>query len=232
MYFYFNNNSSESFKVILSDFPELPFVQEEIKSVEVGGKDGTLTKRTGKYKDLLISLECELLDIENYNEAIRNINNWFSEIEDNRLFFLDNPSKCYKVKKVTTGDIKNELNIYGAFTIEFTCYPFIYSIEEYEIEISNNSEFYYSGDIETYPRIILSGCRGDIQITINDITTQFNSTDGEIVIDYPQVLDKEGVSITNSMIGKFPKLIKGINSIFWTGTIQGVRIKENALYRG
>lgn len=232
MYFYFNNNSSESFKVILSDFLELPFVQEEIKSVEVGGKDGTLTKRTGKYKDLLISLECELLDIENYNEAIRNINNWLSEIEDNRLFFLDNPSKCYKVKKVTTGNIKNELNIYGAFTIEFTCYPFIYSTEEYEIEISNNSEFYYSGDIETYPRIILSGCRGDIQITINDITTQFNSTDGEIVIDYPQALDKEGVSITNSMIGKFPKLIKGINSIFWTGTIQGVRIKENALYRG
>ena len=232
MYFYFNNNSSESFKVILSDFPELPFVQEEIKSVEVGGKDGTLTKRTGKYKDLLISLECELLDIENYNEAIRNINNWLSEIEDNRLFFLDNPSKCYKVKKVTTGNIKNELKIYGAFTIEFTCYPFIYSTEEYEIEISNNSEFYYSGDIETYPRIILSGCRGDIQITINDITTQFNSTDGEIVIDYPQALDKEGVSITNSMIGKFPKLIKGINSIFWTGTIQGVRIKENALYRG
>lgn len=232
MYFYFNNNSSESFKVILSDFPELPFVQEEIKSLEVGGKDGTLTKRTGKYKDLLISLECELLDIENYNEAIRNINNWLSEIEDNRLFFLDNPSKCYKVKKVTTGNIKNELNIYGAFTIEFTCYPFIYSTEEYEIEISNNSEFYYSGDIETYPRIILSGCRGDIQITINDITTQFNSTDGEIVIDYPQALDKEGVSITNSMIGKFPKLIKGINSIFWIGTIQGVRIKENALYRG
>ena len=232
MYFYFNNNSSESFKVILSDFPELPFVQEEIKSVEVGGKDGTLTKRTGKYRDLPIILECELLDIENYNEAIRNINNWLSEIEDNRLFFLDNPSKCYKVKKVTTGNIKNELNIYGAFTIEFTCYPFIYSTEEYEIEISNNSEFYYSGDIETYPRIILSGCRGDIQITINDITTQFNSADGEIVIDYPQALDKEGVSITNSMIGKFPKLIKGINSIFWTGTIQGVRIKENALYRG
>lgn len=232
MYFYFNNNSSESFKVILSDFPELPFVQEEIKSVEVGGKDGTLTKRTGKYKDLLISLECELLDIENYNEAIRNINNWLNDIEDNRLFFLDNPSKCYKVKKVTTGNIKNELNIYGTFTIECTCYPFVYSTEEYEIEISNNSEFYYSGDIETYPRIILSGCRGDIQITINDITTQFNSTDGEIVIDYPQVLDKEGVSITNSMIGKFPKLIKGINSIFWTGTIQGVRIKENALYRG
>ena len=232
MYFYFNNNSSESFKVILSDFPELPFVQEEIKSVEVGGKDGTLTKRTGKYKDLAISLECELLDIENYNEAIRNINNWLNDIEDNRLFFLNNPSKCYKVKKVTTGNIKNELNIYGAFTIEFTCYPFIYSTEEYEIEISNNSEFYYSGDIETYPRIILSGCRGDIQITINDITTQFNSADGEIVIDYPQALDKEGVSITNSMIGKFPKLIKGINSIFWTGTIQGVRIKENALYRG
>ena len=232
MYFYFNNNSSESFKVILSDFPELPFVQEEIKSVEVGGKDGTLTKRTGKYKDLLISLECELLDIDNYNEAIRNINNWLNDIEDNRLFFLNNPSKCYKVKKVTTGNIKNELNIYGAFTIEFTCYPFIYSTEEYEIEVSNNSEFYYSGDIETYPRMILSGCRGDIQITINDITTQFNNTDGDIVIDYPQALDKEGESITNEMIGKFPTLIKGINNISWTGTIKGMKIKENALYRG
>ena len=231
MYFYFNNNSSESFKVILSDFPELPFVQEEIKSVEVGGKDGTLTKRTGKYKDLLISLECELLDIENYNEAIRNINNWLNDIEDNRLFFLNNPSKCYKVKKVTTGNIKNELNIYGAFTIEFTCYPFIYSTEEYEIEISNNSEFYYSGDIETYPRIILSGCRGDIQITINDITTQFNSTYGEIVIDYPQALNGD-IAITNKMIGKFPTLIKGINNISWTGTIEKVSIIENALYRG
>ena len=121
MYFYFNNNSSESFKVILSDFPELPFVQEEIKTVEVGGKDGTLTKRTGRYKDLTISLECELLDIENYNEAIRNINNWLSEIEDNRLFFLDNPSKCYKVKKVTTGNIKNELNI-KVGELETNCY--------------------------------------------------------------------------------------------------------------
>ena len=232
MYFYFNNNSSESFKVILSDFPELPFVQEEIKSVEVGGKDGTLTKRTGKYNDLLISLECELLYIDNYNEAIRNINNWLNDIEDNRLFFLNNPSKCYKVKKVTTGNIKNELNIYGAFTIEFTCYPFIYSTEEYEIEVSNNSEFYYSGDIETYPRIIVSGCRGDIQITINDIKTKFNNTDGDIVIDYPQALNEEGASITNEMIGKFPTLIKGINNISYTGTIEGVKIKENALYRG
>jgi predicted phage tail component-like protein len=232
MYFYFNNNSSESFKVILSDFPQLPFVQEEIKLVEVGGKDGTLTKRTGKYKDLVISLECELLDIENYNEAIRNINNWINDIEDNRLFFIDNPSRCYKVKKVTAGNIKNELNIYGTFTIEFTCYPFIYSTEEYEIEVNNNSEFYYSGDIETHPRIVLSGCSGNIQITINDIATQLNDTDGQIIIDYPQALNEEGKSITNNMIGKFPTLIKGINSISWTGTIKGMKIKENALYRG
>lgn len=231
MYFYFNNNSSESFGVILSDFPELPFVQEEIKSVEVGGKDGTLTKRTGKYKDLTLSLECELLDIENYNEAIRNINNWLNYIEDNRLFFMDNPSKCYKVKRVTVGSIKNELNIYGAFTIEFTCYPFIYSTEEYEIEVNNNSEFYYSGDIETYPQIILSGCSGNIQIIINDITTQFNDIDGDLTIDYPEVLN-DGIAVTNKMIGKFPTLIKGVNNISWNGTIGTMKIKENALYRG
>ena len=80
--------------------------------------------------------------------------------------------------------------------------------------------------------MILSGCRGDIQITINDITTQFNDTNGDIIIDYPQALDGEGKSITNSMIGKFPIFKKGINNISWTGTIENVKIKENALYRG
>ena len=109
MYFYFNNNISDDLGIVLSEIPVLPFVSEEIKQVEVGGMFGTLTKRTGKYKDLLITLECSLLDIENYYEVIRNVNNWVNFIEDNKLILSDNLDKCYKVKKVVLGDIKNEL---------------------------------------------------------------------------------------------------------------------------
>ena len=94
-----------------------------------------------KYAEKEISLECELLDIENYNEAIRNINNWLNDIEDNRLFFLNNPSKCYKVKKVTTGNIKNELHIYGAFTIEFTCSSSKVLFSTFPIKVLNSFIF-------------------------------------------------------------------------------------------
>ncbi|MBP3931790.1 MAG: phage tail family protein [Peptostreptococcaceae bacterium] len=231
MYFYFNNNISDDLNIVLSDFPVLPFVQEEIKQVEVGGVFGTLTKRTGKYKDLSIAVECALLDMENYHEAIRKINNWCYEIEDNRLFFSDNAEKCYKVKKVTIGDIKNELTLYGSFTIEFLCYPFIFNSLESEIEITNSCEYLYNGDIETYPRVVLEDCTGNIQITFNDNTTQFNEVEGTVVIDYPQVLNGD-IAITNKMIGNFPTLEKGINNISWAGTIGKVKIKENALYRG
>ena len=231
MYFYFNNNISDDLGIVLSEIPVLPFVSEEIKQVEVGGMFGTLTKRTGKYKDLLITLECSLLDIDNYYEAIRKINNWCNIIEDNRLFFSDNAEKCYKVKKVIIGDIKNELTMYGSFTIEFLCYPFIFNSLESAIEITNNCEYLYNGDIETFPKIVLSGCSGNIQLAFNDDITQFNDINGELIIDYPQALNN-GIAVTNRMIGKFPKLIKGINNISWSGTINKVHIVENALYRG
>ena len=231
MYFYFNNNISDDLGIVLSEIPVLPFVSEEIKQVEVGGMFGTLTKRTGKYKDLLITLECSLLDIDNYYEVIRNVNNWVNSIEDNKLILSDNLNKCYKVKKVIIGDIKNELTMYGSFTIEFLCYPFIFNSLESEIEITNSCEYLYNGDIETYPRVVLEDCTGNIQITFNDNTTQFNEVEGTVVIDYPQVLNGD-IAITNKMIGNFPTLEKGINNISWAGTIGKVKIKENALYRG
>lgn len=231
MYFYFNNNISDDLDIVLSKIPVLPFVSEEIKQVEVGGMFGTLTKRTGKYKDLLITLECSLLDIDNYYEVIRNVNNWVNSIEDNKLILSDNLNKCYKVKKVVLGDIKNELMLYGSFTMQFLCYPFIYGTNENEIELTNNFDFLYSGDVETYPYFKLEGCKGNIQLIVNDNITQFNDVEGTVIIDYPQALNGD-IAITNKMIGKFPTLIKGINNISWTGTIEKVSIIENALYRG
>ena len=66
--FVFNNkNSFEDMDCIVVGQLTLPIVREEIELIEIEGrKGGSLTEKTGNYKDLIIPMKLKLVNMEDY----------------------------------------------------------------------------------------------------------------------------------------------------------------------
>lgn len=228
-----NKNALESFSIWIAKEYTLPFVQEDIQNKILDGRSGSLTKKLGTYKDISIKLELKLVDCENYRATIRKINKWLTEIEDNKLVFSSYKSKYLKVKKVTIGNIEKDILMCGNFTVEFLCEPFYYQTGEQLQTIISNSIIVNDGDLASKPDLLLENVSGDISISINGREIQFTGVEGTISLDnaFPRVVDENGQSLTNKMIGKFPILDVGDNLIVFDGTIGSFKMNKNTIYK-
>lgn len=228
-----NKNAYENFEIWIAKEYDLPFVQEDIESKVIDGRSGSLTKKLGTYKDIKFSLELTLTNTENYRATIRKINKWLTEIEDNKLVFSSYKSKYLKVKKVTLGNIEKDILRCGNFTVEFLCEPFYYQTGEQLQTITSNSIIINDGDLASKPDLLLENVSGNISISINGREIQFIGVDGTIDLDnaFPRVVDENGESLTNKMIGKFPVLDVGDNLIIFTGTIGSFKMNKNTIYK-
>ena len=229
-----NKNALEDFGIWIAKEYELPFVEEEIEEIEVEGRSGTLIRRTGKYKDLSITLELTATDITDYRPLIRKINKWLSEVEDDKLIFTSYRERHFKVKKITIGNIARDIARCGNFTVTFLCKPFYYSNSERWETVKTNSIVYNDGDIASQPNLLLEGVSGNISIRINGKETQFKGVTGAISINSElfRATDGNGQSVTNKMVGDFPILDTGKNTITYTGTIKTFKIIKNTIYKG
>lgn len=234
--FIFNNRDCyEDMKCIVIGQITLPTVSEDIELIEVEGRrSGSLKIRTNNFKDLKFSLKLRLINMEDYKIKIRELTEWFENIKDERLFFLDNPLKCYKVKYVRFSDITGR-NIQEAnFQVEFICNPFMYYTNTHEIEVSNNDIVYNEGYIESEPLIKLHLPTSPQNITLNVNGNEFQiknvSEYVEIDSELFRVTDKQNMFVTN--IGNFPALKKGENTITWNGNINKFIMDKRVLLRG
>lgn len=229
-----NKNALEDFKIWISKEYELPFIVEEIEEIPIEGKSGVLTRKTGVYPDIKISLELTVIDIIDYRPLIRKITKWLTEIEDNKLIFTSYREKHFKVKKVTIGNITKDIINCGSFTVEFLCNPFYYSNSEGWETIKSNAVVFNEGDISSKPNLLLEGVSGNISIMINDREIQFKGVTGAININSElfRATDGNGQSLTSKMTGNFPVLDIGNNKITFTGTIGSFKILKNTIYKG
>ena len=148
--FVFNNkNSFEDMNCIVVGQLTLPIVREEIELIEIEGrKGGSLTERTGNYPALVIGTKLRLVNMEDYKIKIRELTKWLNDIEDNRLYFIDNPMKCYKVKYVEFTEIQGRNTQEANFSVKFICNPFIYyTNEQMQVVEKNGDNIYNDGFI-------------------------------------------------------------------------------------
>ena len=78
-------------------------------------------------------------------------------------------------------------------------------------------------DSEPYMKIYGNG---DATLTINDKTIKFNDIDRYIEID-TELMNcfKDNINQNNRMIGEFPVLKSGENSVTWSGDITKIEIE-------
>lgn len=234
--FYFNQrNSFYDMDLGIVGSVSLPIIREDIENIEVENRrEGSLTLKTGNYPDLKWSLNLKLLKTDNYKERIYQLNKWFTHIKDNRLYFEDYPQKCYKVKDIKFKDIDKQHRLFAIFSIDLICEPFMYLTREDSITVSNGMKVNNIGDLYAYPifKLSLPNTKQNLSILFNDSEFQLRNVSGDIEVNTSRMAIKSSTNPTVKMIGDFPILKEGINTISWSGNINKFELIKNSVFLG
>ena len=230
----FNNICSEELGIIVVEGPPEVLAQEEYEEIIIEGRNGTLIENKGTFPNVEKSFILTTIDLDqDIDLMIEKIKIWLFNIKDNKLLYAI-PNRYNIVKKVVIEeDIKTTFEEYGDFKIKFLCEPFYYNLLEKDITITEKgTKFYNKGDFNSNPKIVIYGT-GDLQLTINDTTVQINNVDERVLLDSKLFLclDKDNNNKSIDMIGNFPTLDIGENTITWVGNITKLDISPRIIYR-
>ena len=230
----FNNICSEELGIIVVEGPPEVLAQEEYEEIIIEGRNGTLIENKGTFPNVEKSFILTTIDLDqDIDLMIEKIKIWLFNIKDNKLLYAI-PNRYNIVKKVVIEeDIKTTFEEYGDFKIKFLCEPFYYNLLEKDITITEKgTKFYNKGDFNSNPKIVIYGT-GDLQLTINDTTVQINNDDERVLLDSKLFLclDKDNNNKSIDMIGNFPTLDIGENTITWVGNITKLDISPRIIYR-
>lgn len=127
---YFNNAYCSDLGLLVKEYISIPTTEEQYEQVDIIGRNGSIYKSKGLYKDKQFDVTFTLRDSrKDFWNKIDRIKDWLYSISDNR-FIYDREDRCLLVKKVIAGDIVRESRSCGKITVTFICEPFLYDIEE------------------------------------------------------------------------------------------------------
>lgn len=158
--------TSEEYGIRFLSYPAFDFGTEKIESIEVPGRVGTLTRRTGEYSDTTIENEIEfkVSSKGEYEQTLSLIRRWLMETK--KIIYSDMDKYYFRAKKVSISDIKRKYGIYGILTVVFTCDPIMYLIEgDSEILIADTLTLINNYN-KSRPIYTISG-EGICEITVN-----------------------------------------------------------------
>lgn len=228
----FNGKKSSYYGLLVSSYPTIPCLNEDVEEVEIEGRNGSLIIKKGTYKNREISIRFKMLDSDFFWSRFKKAEVWLSEISDNRLLY-DRKDKCYIVKRVVFGDISKELRLYGEFEVTFIVEPFLQDLSVFSRSwLENEYIITNQGDFEAPPELKFYG-DGNIQVTVNDDTFTINNVIEEVTINSELMLcygkNKENKLL--DMNGGFPVLKKGDNEIIVSSNVIKTSIKFTNYYR-
>ncbi|MBN6206306.1 phage tail family protein [Ralstonia pickettii] len=223
----FDDESIKTLGLSLTERPEIPTAEQEVEYIEVEGRNGSLVHKK-HYKDVTQPFTFSFLDKNNVRQKVREIRAWLSDKE--KLSFSDDPGISRIIKHITLESTINDIISYGRLSMDITFDPFEY-IDTNPITMTEAGNLINPGTYFANPKITVYGT-GNLSITVNGQRTILNSVDGHITLDCElQEAHKNGSSLNNRMVGKFPRLEVGTNTISWTGTVNRVVIEPRWRYK-
>ena len=212
-YFIFKDKNSKEMGISILKLPPRIKPEQRGEIIQIPGRDGFLFESDNAYNHKTIEIECTLLDTSN-SQNVMELPIWLDG--SGKLIFSDYPDYYYEARIINSIPIERLLKRYKRFLIVFEVQPFSKKIETTRIEKSTLNEetinvlTYY----DTSYKMILNAT-GNIEIHINDTIIHFNDLDRKVIIDgeLMNVTDEVGNNLNNKMLGDFPKLKPGQNTI-------------------
>lgn len=225
-YVIFKGINSNSFKnLIIMELPPITKPKMRVATTEIDGKDGDIVDEYG-YSSYDKTLKIGLINSNNIDEIIK----YFNGIGD--IVFSNEPDKFYKAHIYSSVDYERLLKFKTAI-IKIHVQPFKYLLNESSKEflITNNSNITIknAGLEASKPKITLYGT-GNVIISINGIKSFSINIDDEYVIIDSAIEEayKESILKNRNMVGEFPMLMPGDNTISWIGNLTKIIIKPNS----
>lgn len=219
--------------IIISKRSTLPSPKRRVAYIEVPGRDSTLRYDEGTYEDITIAVECTLKGT-NAAYQIDAIKAWLFSAGESSLIFSFQQDKQYRAQVVNAIDFSQVLKLASRFVIIFNCRPFKYAVNNEPIIIATGAgtNVINLGSIKSRP-IINVYCAGNGSFIINNreilllyISSSVITLNSELEEAYFSEAGKM-VNANNNIIGEFPLLDVGNNSITYSGGVTKLEITPN-----
>lgn len=212
-------------RIAIAFRPVIPSAEQIVTSYEVEGRHGSLNK-LGAYKDVEFDLVFNVLGTDNVKSRLRRFKGFL--LGKKTIRFSDD-DVYREIKSIKVGDIENQVEKYGKFTIRFRCGPFEHAIVD-AYSITNNSKEYNFGTYYSQPKFTIYGT-GNIELITNGNRLIISNVSEYIEIDSLARTYRKGINnISEQTTGKFPILEVGQNTISWTGSVSKVILEPRWRY--
>lgn len=225
-YIIFKNIKSSSLEgLMICELPPITKPEMRTSIIEIDGKDGDIIEELG-YASYQKTIQIGLTRNFDINQIIK----YFSGSGD--LVLSNEPDKVYKATIYSKVDYEKLLRFKTA-EVEFHVQPYKYLLNEapFELNITNENELKVSnvGLEKSKPIITLYG-EGEVQLSINGSDIFSINIDDEYVVinSVEEEAYKENVLKNRNMLGEFPILEIGINTIKWTGNLNKIIIEPKS----
>lgn len=212
--------------LLISELPPVSKPQMRTQVDTVDGRDG----------DIVTDLGFQAYDREvsiglTRNFDIDDVTDYFNS--EGIAIFSNEPTLYYKYKIVQQIDYERLIRFRKAKVV-FHVQPFKYSTIEtplaYEIDEQTAIKVFNSGNYKSKPKMTIYGT-GQIVLALNgtNILTINLGAEGSITIDTATLEAYKGTVLKNRLVkGDYDKfaLIKGENTISWTGTVSKIEIDD------
>ena len=212
--------------LLISELPPVSKPQMRTQVDTVDGRDGDIVTDLGFQaydREVLIGLT--------RNFDIDDVTDYFNS--EGIAIFSNEPTLYYKYKIVQQIDYERLIRFRKAKVV-FHVQPFKYSTTEtplaYEIDEQTAIKVFNSGNYKSKPKMTIYGT-GQIVLALNgtNILTINLGAEGSITIDTATLEAYKGAVLKNRLVkGDYDKfaLIKGENTISWTGTVSKIEIDD------
>jgi len=220
---------TDDFGVYVKDRPEVPTAERDIQRIDIRGRNGSLTKVYG-YKDVEYTITMHMYEDDGggFMKPFRLIKPKI--LNAKTLQFADDLSVYRKIKSVSILDTYNPTKEFGRFAVNFVLDPFMYEVDN-PTEIITSRTTINNPGYEAEP-VMTAHCNGTGNIYINDQEITIQNINGTITIDSEmqnayRVSGGYVTNLNNHMIGKFPVLEHGQNTISFDGDITKIELIKN-----
>lgn len=218
-YFIYKGKNSREMGISILKLPPRIKPERRGEIINVPGRNGFLFESDDAYNNKTLEIECTFIPPEGrtreeIDDLIMEILVWLDG--NGELYFSDYPNYYYEATIINAIPIERLFKRYRRFIVAFEVQPFSKSKIQVIVDKLTLSEEIIN--VSTYydtPLKINLEATGDIAIHINDTIMNFTDLDTPIVIDgeLMNVTDGNGVNMNNHMIGEFPMLKPGKNTI-------------------
>jgi predicted phage tail component-like protein len=228
-YIIWNGINSDAIKgLIIQELPPITKPQVRTQITEIEGKDGDISDDLG-YQSYDKTIKIGLCG----NYDINKIAKYFTG--SGKIIFSNEPDKYYNSAIYEQIDFER-LTIFREATAKFHCQPFKYLVSKpvIDMEITDQTQvLVINQGLEVSKPIITLTSSGTLEISVNGFA-QFQydfESDDHVTIDsmlQDAYLDTTENLKNRQMIGEFPTLKPGINTITWTGTLTEIKVQPNS----